>query len=191
MRELLRISGMAVPCLRCGRSYDVTLFQFGRTIWCTCGERVALEPRLRSARAREPRFFAGGWPAGSGSQASTKIFGAELHLLHCYQLFPTGAAAASYDVMIPESYDRAVRESATTHLSRWREKASAQGVRAEKHIRADIPSHGIIALAQELPADLIVMGTRGLTGIQHVLLGSVAERTVRLAPCPVLTVKHS
>lgn len=49
---------MGVPCPRCGRSYDVTLFQFGRTIWCTCGARVALEPRLRSARAPEPRFFA-------------------------------------------------------------------------------------------------------------------------------------
>jgi DNA-directed RNA polymerase subunit RPC12/RpoP len=50
---------MGVPCSRCGRAYDVTLFQFGRTIHCTCGERVALEPRLRSARAlAEPRFFA-------------------------------------------------------------------------------------------------------------------------------------
>ena len=38
-------------------------------------------------------------------------------------------------------------------------------------------------------ADLIVMGTRGLSGIKHVMLGSVAERTVRIAPCPVMTVK--
>lgn len=50
---------MGVPCRRCGRSYDVTLFQFGRTIWCTCGERVALAPRLQSARGpSELRFFA-------------------------------------------------------------------------------------------------------------------------------------
>jgi nucleotide-binding universal stress UspA family protein len=38
--------------------------------------------------------------------------------------------------------------------------------------------------------DLIVMSTHGRTGLQHVLLGSVAEKVVRLAPCPVLTVKH-
>ena len=42
--------------------------------------------------------------------------------------------------------------------------------------------------AEQLGADLIVMGTRGLTGLKHVVLGSVAERTIRQAPCPVLTV---
>ena len=44
--------------------------------------------------------------------------------------------------------------------------------------------------AGQLGADLIVMGTRGLSGLMHVLVGSVAERTLRAAPCPVLTVKH-
>ncbi len=44
-------------------------------------------------------------------------------------------------------------------------------------------------MAKDIGADLIVMGTRGLTEIKHVMLGSVAERTVRSAPCPVLTVK--
>jgi nucleotide-binding universal stress UspA family protein len=119
-----------------------------------------------------------------------KSFGAELHLLHCFQPYPTGTVAPSYGVVVPDTYERAVREATTAQLSRWRDKASAQGVRVEKHISAGFPSHGIIALAEELPADLIVIGTRGLTGIRHVLLGSVAERTVRLAPCPVLTVKR-
>jgi nucleotide-binding universal stress UspA family protein len=44
-------------------------------------------------------------------------------------------------------------------------------------------------MADHLGIDLIVMGTRGLTGLKHVLLGSVAERTIRIAKCPVLTVK--
>jgi uncharacterized protein with PIN domain len=43
---------MGVPCRRCGRAYDVALFQFGRTLHCTCGARVALEPRLRSTSSR-------------------------------------------------------------------------------------------------------------------------------------------
>lgn len=49
---------VAVGCPRCGREYDVTLFEFGRTLWCTCGARVAAEPRVRSLGAGEPRFFA-------------------------------------------------------------------------------------------------------------------------------------
>jgi nucleotide-binding universal stress UspA family protein len=47
-----------------------------------------------------------------------------------------------------------------------------------------------VRIAEERGADLIVMGTHGRTGLQHVLLGSVAEKVVRLAPCPVLTVRH-
>lgn len=53
---------MAIVCPRCGREYDVTLFQFGRTIDCTCGERVGPEMRLRleraSGRRERPRRFA-------------------------------------------------------------------------------------------------------------------------------------
>jgi len=49
----------------------------------------------------------------------------------------------------------------------------------------------IVRVARERGADLIVMGTHGRTGLQHVLLGSVAEKVVRLAPCPVLTVRRT
>jgi universal stress protein A len=52
------------------------------------------------------------------------------------------------------------------------------------------PADTIVRVAQERAADLIVMSTHGRTGLQHVLLGSVAEKVVRLAPCPVLTVKY-
>ena len=59
----------------------------------------------------------------------------------------------------------------------------------EQTLTPMLPSEAISSAAQELGADLIVMGTRGLTGLKHVMLGSVAERTIRIAPCPVLTVK--
>jgi nucleotide-binding universal stress UspA family protein len=52
------------------------------------------------------------------------------------------------------------------------------------------PADTIVRVAQERNADLIVMSTHGRTGLQHVLLGSVAEKVVRLAPCAVLTVKY-
>jgi nucleotide-binding universal stress UspA family protein len=52
------------------------------------------------------------------------------------------------------------------------------------------PAEAIVRFAAERGVDLIVMGTHGRTGLQHVLLGSVAEKVVRLAPCPVMTVRH-
>ena len=66
---------------------------------------------------------------------------------------------------------------------------SEAGVTVETHLSEGPISAVIVNLAKKLEADLIVMGTRGLSGLKHVLLGSVAERIVRSAPCPVMTVK--
>jgi len=60
----------------------------------------------------------------------------------------------------------------------------------EVETAAGHPADAIVRTAEERHADLIVMGTHGRTGLSHVLLGSVAEKVVRLAPCPVLTVRH-
>ena len=49
-------------------------------------------------------------------------------------------------------------------------------------------AHEIVRVAREQGADLIVMGTHGRTGLRHLVLGSIAEKVVRLAECPVLTV---
>jgi len=118
-----------------------------------------------------------------------KKFGAELHLLHCHQLFPVVATVAPYDIALPETFERAVREGSRRLLSEWGHRSTSQGVPAKEHLCVGAPSSAIADLAEKLSADLIVMGTRGLSSLQHVLLGSVAERTVRIAPCPVLTVK--
>jgi nucleotide-binding universal stress UspA family protein len=64
------------------------------------------------------------------------------------------------------------------------------GVRARGLMRVGAPFLEIINAAQSEAADLIVMGTHGRTGLAHVLIGSVAERVVNKAPCPVLTVRH-
>ena len=53
------------------------------------------------------------------------------------------------------------------------------------------PSEVIVETARELGVDLIVMGTHGRTGMVRLLMGSVAEKVLRLAPCPVLTIKGS
>jgi nucleotide-binding universal stress UspA family protein len=59
----------------------------------------------------------------------------------------------------------------------------------EVEVAAGHPAETIVRVAHERGADLIVMGTHGRTGLHHVLPGRVAEKVVRLAPCPVLTVR--
>ena len=65
----------------------------------------------------------------------------------------------------------------------------AEGLEVTTEVSPELPAEAIVAAALERDADLIVMGTRGHTGLKHALLGSVAERTIRTAPCSVLTVK--
>ena len=64
------------------------------------------------------------------------------------------------------------------------------GVKARQLMRVGAPFLEIIHAAQSEGTDLIVMGTHGRSGLAHVLMGSVAERVVNKAPCPVLTVRH-
>ncbi|MCL5966657.1 MAG: universal stress protein [Deltaproteobacteria bacterium] len=56
-------------------------------------------------------------------------------------------------------------------------------------LASGIPYREIIKKARETGADLIVIGTHGRTGVEHVLFGSTAEKVVRMGPCPVLTVR--
>ena len=59
-----------------------------------------------------------------------------------------------------------------------------------RHVRIGNPAAEIVEMAYERASDLIVMGTAGRTGLSHLLTGSVTERVVRTAPCPVLTLKR-
>jgi len=115
--------------------------------------------------------------------------GATLHLLHCYPIDP--GAISPYGLVLPEGFDRDVREAASRELARWADKADAAKVPVEQHLSSMFPAEVIVQTADEIGADLIVMGTRGLSGLKHVLLGSIAERVLRLAHCPVLTVKSA
>ena len=69
-----------------------------------------------------------------------------------------------------------------------RDKARA-GLPIETRVLEGTPFNELIKAAREENADLLIMGTRGLTGIKHVLIGSTAEKVVRKAPCPVLVLK--
>lgn len=118
-----------------------------------------------------------------------RAFESKIHLLHCYQIQPGGISP--YGIAIPSSYFAEIRDAASQQLAEWQEKHVPAGISVDASMMSDAPSEAIIAAAKQTGADLIVMGTRGLSGFKHVMLGSVAERTVRLAPCPVMTVHAS
>jgi nucleotide-binding universal stress UspA family protein len=116
-----------------------------------------------------------------------KMFGARIHLLHAYYIVPQAAAPLGYS--FPAGLIDDVRQDAQRRIEALREKVKARGIEASAEVTGEPPSLAIVAAAERPKADLIAMGTRGLSGIKHVLMGSVAERTLRHAPCPVLTVK--
>lgn len=112
---------------------------------------------------------------------------AKLHLLHCYPIQPGGISP--YGIALPADYYTEIRDAAGAQLKEWRDQYVPADVEAEELLSSEAPSLAISQAAEAISADLVVMGTRGLSGIKHVMLGSTAERTVRSAPCPVLTVK--
>jgi nucleotide-binding universal stress UspA family protein len=115
-------------------------------------------------------------------------FGAEVHLVHAFYL-PI-APLAPYGLALPASLVHEGREASRKRLEETLGGARARGLAGAHHVPEGPAAPEIVRIAEEVKADLIVMGTHGYTGIQHALLGSVAERTLRLAPCPVLTVKR-
>jgi nucleotide-binding universal stress UspA family protein len=115
-----------------------------------------------------------------------KTCDASLCLVHAYDLIPYA---------LPEGmplYDATMlarlREDLTRQLSRSREEALSAGVKQVEISLVQGPAPQEIVRIAEEGYSLIVLGTHGRSGLAHLLLGSVAERVVRKAPCPVITV---
>ncbi len=117
-------------------------------------------------------------------------FGARLHVLHVVDstYVWTGVDAVGIDsAMMQAEIQDAAREKLRALLNEEdrRELKAVTIVRAERS-----PAYAIVAYAQESKSDLIIMGTHGRGVMAHLLMGSVAEKVVRIAPCPVLTVRN-
>lgn len=112
--------------------------------------------------------------------AVARRHGAALEILNVAE-----ASAYAEDAMPPGqiSYE----ESLQQQLRQWALEAECP---AETHLITGVPCVDIVNYADRMKADLIVIGTHGRTGLKHMLIGSVAERVVRTASCPVLTVRH-
>jgi nucleotide-binding universal stress UspA family protein len=113
--------------------------------------------------------------------------GAIMTLLHV-QHVPTSVFP---DVILPIAPEmmRDAERSAEIVLDEWCGRAHAAGVPCDRRTAVGATHVEICETAEEIDADLIVIGTHGRGGLTHALLGSVAEKVVRKAPCPVLTVR--
>ena len=115
--------------------------------------------------------------------------GASLHLLHVFEdPFVAGAFAAEAYAPMPLATRDALIADANTRLAHRLSPDERVRFNATTEVITGVSAPTIIEYARDTNADLIVMGTHGRTGVAHLLLGSVAERVVRLSPCPVLTV---
>jgi nucleotide-binding universal stress UspA family protein len=125
--------------------------------------------------------------AATSAGELAKGLGATVHLLHVLHL-PVQAVTPETSV-VPVGFWKDIRAHAEREIEVERKKLEAAGIEVTSEVFEDVPGFAISGAAERVHADLIVMGSRGLSGLKHAILGSVAERTVRTAPCPVLTVK--
>ena len=100
--------------------------------------------------------------------------------------FPPGL---NPDYLVNQQYLADLLKHASAQLGDLKGRAERRGIAVTTRVATGLPSEEVISAAREEDSDLIVVGTRGKTGLAHILLGSTAERVIRGAPCPVLSVR--
>lgn len=115
-----------------------------------------------------------------------KQFNAELTLLHTWEMpvYPYMEL-----MMSSPELTNSVEKAATECLETKLKEIQAHLPRAQSRLKMGLPWQQIIEVLKESKADLLVMGTHGRRGLEHAIMGSVAEKLVRLSPVPVLTVR--
>jgi nucleotide-binding universal stress UspA family protein len=130
----------------------------------------------------------------SFAEEMARRFSAEMIVLHVDQpLTPVMATPELGPAMDVGAMSRIAEEQrvlAQRELDKIITRLRDSGLKARSLLKVGSPFLEVIHTAQNEAVDLIVMGTHGRTGLAHVLLGSVAERVVQKAHCPVLTIRH-
>jgi nucleotide-binding universal stress UspA family protein len=123
-------------------------------------------------------------------RALARHFDACLHVVHVVQNLEAQAFGEGYIFAMPE-VQAGLEETARKQLAALLIDSDETPLRTTSAIvRSLQPAYAIVDYAKTHGIDIIVMGTHGRRALAHVLIGSVAERVVRTAPCPVLTVRH-
>ena len=114
----------------------------------------------------------------------------ELHVVHARPVAPLFSYSAAETLTTSEIDEEEVRKRFQGFLDEQVERVKAEGGSvAQAHLRIGRPDREIVAVAEEIDAGLIVMGSRGLGEMRKALMGSVSDSVVRNAHCPVLMVR--
>jgi len=133
-----------------------------------------------------------GEPSQRALEAAIELarrFDAKITLVHVYEIpayvYGGMSSYATTDLFGP------IEEAARASLDKALREVKGKLPATKAVLRRGPPAMEILAAIDELHPDLVVIGTRGRTGVKHALLGSVAERVVRMSPVPVLTMHGS
>jgi len=116
-------------------------------------------------------------------------FDAELLLVNVVPALPSVPPDPNYVFKIPE-YEQYLHADAEQQLRKAREELVSKNVKVRTQVGHGSAAEEIVLIAKADHADLIVISTHGSTGFERLVFGSVAEKVVRLAECPVLTVRQ-
>lgn len=124
-------------------------------------------------------------------RALARQFGARLHVLHVIEPFSMDSVAFGTFAAPVGAVEAQLEAAARKTLNDIVTDDDRRDLNAVVSLRAvDTPAHAIVEYSRDEAIDLIVVGTHGRKGVSHALMGSVAEKVARLAPCAVLTVRH-
>ncbi len=157
--------------MRCAPPTDVRMVRFERILCPTDFSPLSLK-------------------AGNFARSIAENYKATLHLLHVVDdAFQYWSALGPHTLpVVPDVQE--ILAAARQQMDRWKADLCGDSPQAVvTDVRSGQPFLEIIRYARDRSIDLIVLGTHGRSGLSHVLLGSVTERVVRKAPCPVLTVR--
>lgn len=112
---------------------------------------------------------------------------ARLTLLHVIHSMPLGVTEMG--ASLPYAYLQEMEADIAQAMDAYLQRVQAAKLQGEVTVVHGVPFQEIVEHAKAGKVDLIIMGTHGRTGLQHALLGSVAEKVVRLAPCSVLVTR--
>jgi len=120
-----------------------------------------------------------------------RAYGAQLEVLHVVDDIATRATEMTGTFASVDNVQQQMEVDARTRLQALLDEEDYPILKPEMVVmRSVAPAQTILAFAEQHQIDLIVLGTHGRTGLSRLFMGSVAQHVVRMAPCPVLTVRH-